>query len=110
MNKIKYKLLSRLQSKSLSRSEVYAKAKTINQTHSAVKELLQCGLISQDPVSGNLSIRPEGIQALEQEQLTKSQRCHDFWIATYGIIGGIIGGIISGAVSSLIVLKLQGLL
>lgn len=106
MTKIKYKLLSDLQSQPLSRSQVYSKTRTINKTHSAVRELLQCGLISQDPVSGNLSIRPEGIQALEQEHLTKAQRRHDFWIATYGIFGGVF----SGALASLIVLKLQGLL
>lgn len=92
MNKIKYKLLSRLQSKSLSRSEVYAKAKTINQTHSAVKELLQCGLISQDPVSGNLSIRPEGIQALEQETQRRSDSKR-YWVTT---IIAILALIISG--------------
>lgn len=106
MNKIKYRLLVRLRSRPLSKADIYAKVKTINETHAAVKELLQCGLISQNPVSGDLTILPEGIQALEREQLTRSQRRHDFWVATYGILGGIV----SGAVSSLIVLKLQGLL
>ena len=54
---------------------------------------------------------PEGIQELwlqeaKEKEALKKQHRHDFYIATYGIIGGII----SGAVSSLIVLWLQGLL
>lgn len=58
---------------------------------------------------------PNGIQDLwlkeakEKDAISK-QRRHDFWIATYGIVGGILGGILSGVISSLIVLKLQGLL
>lgn len=67
MDKIKYDLLSQLQANPLSLPEVYSNTETINQTHAVVKELLLCGLVSQNPVSRVLSITPGGILALEQE-------------------------------------------
>lgn len=61
------------------------------------------------------AVIPHGVQLelLKEEKRKEeleAQRKHDFWIATYGIIGGLISGMVSGVVASLIVLKLQGLL
>lgn len=67
--------------------------------------------MSEIPSIAKGAVIPDGIQELwlkeaKEKEALKKQRRHDFFIATYGIIGGFVSGI----ASSLIVLWLQGLL
>lgn len=93
MNKLKYNLLCQLQSRPLSMAEVYRNAKTINQTRSTVKELLQCGLIVQNPISRAFSITASGLLALEQEKRCRSDSKR-YWVTTaIAILALIISGL-----------------
>ena len=97
MEKDKYFILDTIRNSTLlspvSRSTFYSSSKHIMKTKQYIDELIKCGYISEQAVSGELSVTIVGFAALEAVQSKKREDVR-YWITTAIAIVALIVSIL----------------